>query len=791
MTSSVAGSDGSANLDGLHPRSGRGFDSDSKQSIPVPWVVGIFFIALLVRFLHLVYLSDSPFFQFLLGDSETYHRWAQRIVAGNGFGGEIFYQAPLYPYFLAGVYATLGETPWAVRGLQAVLGAGSCALISVAGAGWAGRAAGLCAGLILALYAPAIFFDGIVQKSSLDLFILSGLLALLGTRGHPPRPGLWWAMGLTTGVLALVRENALLLAAVLVVWPLLESGGNRRRGVLVSLAFAAGVASALLPVAARNYVVGGGFHLTTSQLGTNLFIGNNPQATGSYIPLRPGRGSALYEREDAITLAREATGRELTPGEVSQYWTRRAVGWALANPGRWWDLTLRKTVLLLDAVESVDTEDQYTVADTSPPLRIAGAVVHFGTLLPLAVLGTFATWHRRRELALLYVMLLAYAASVVAFYVVARYRFPLVPFLAILAGAGIAGAPKFARRGPRIALVSCVITVTATALISNRTRSSPTLMRAVTHYNLGNAYGAAKAPEEAIAQYSLALTLHPDFRDARHNLANLQTVLGNHEVAKRLYRKNLAIHPADAAAHNNLGSLLHREGHREEALSHYRRAAISDPLYATPHYNMGVEAQERRDPLEASRHFARALQIDPTLQSARRSLALTLYRSGNFSAALPHLITAIQAETPDSELLLITSWILSTHPSPSVRDAEKALEYARRAQPSDRAATARALDVLAAAYAEAGDFSRATQYALQALKAAQHPKGKRAQALQSRLDEYRRKRPHREPEKRAFSPDRVEGHLPANGLEPDDHEPGQGRKPSGSTGEGNRWGNQE
>jgi hypothetical protein len=80
----------------------------------------------------------------------------------------------------------------------------------------------------------------------------------------------------------------------------------------------AGLAVVLLPVALRNYAVGGGFHLTTSQLGTNLFIGNNPAADGSYVSLRPGRGSPEYERADATALAVQATGRSLTAGEVSR-----------------------------------------------------------------------------------------------------------------------------------------------------------------------------------------------------------------------------------------------------------------------------------------------------------------------------------------------------------------------------------------------------------------------------------------------------------------------------------------
>jgi hypothetical protein len=71
----------------------------------------------------------------------------------------------------------------------------------------------------------------------------------------------------------------------------------------LAAAFVLGLAIVLLPVAIRNYAVGGGFYLTTSQFGPNFFIGNNPNADGTYASLRFGRGAPEYERQDATELA--------------------------------------------------------------------------------------------------------------------------------------------------------------------------------------------------------------------------------------------------------------------------------------------------------------------------------------------------------------------------------------------------------------------------------------------------------------------------------------------------------
>src|SRR5262249_41588941 len=281
------------------------------------------------------------------------------------------------------------------------------------------RHAGIAAGLLLAFYAPAIFFDALIQKSVLDVFFLCAGLSLIGeialrrdvqqdgarddarrrARGTrsaapvavPPAPGdrrLWFALGLAMGALALTRENALVFIAIIGAWALTIAGGRLKRG----MAFATGLAVLLVPVAARNAYVGGGFYITTSQAGPNFYIGNNPRADGTYQSLRFGRGAPEYERQDATELAERAVGRQLSPGEVSGYWFDRAMDFIASEPGAWLKLMARKAVLVWNATEMVDTESQEAHAEYSLPLTVLGRVGHFGVLVPLAVAGVFVTW---------------------------------------------------------------------------------------------------------------------------------------------------------------------------------------------------------------------------------------------------------------------------------------------------------------------------------------------------------------------------------------------------------------
>ena len=94
-----------------------------------PLLLAVTLLALVVRLIYIKQISYAPFFDLRLGDADAYHQWAMRIAGGDWLGRSIgvFYQAPLYPYFLAVVYTVFGDGAGIVRFIQAVIGAGSCA----------------------------------------------------------------------------------------------------------------------------------------------------------------------------------------------------------------------------------------------------------------------------------------------------------------------------------------------------------------------------------------------------------------------------------------------------------------------------------------------------------------------------------------------------------------------------------------------------------------------------------------------------------------------------------------
>lgn len=543
-------------------------------------VVGV---AALVRWAHLAAIAAVPFANQPVGDARGYLEWARRLAGGDWLGGECFYQAPLYPYLSGVVLRFFGDSLSAILVAQMIGGSLACAAVALAAGRLFDRRVGLVAGLMLALYAPAIFYDGIIQKTSLTGLLVAAVFLFAVELQHRPRAWIALALGVAASLLSLTRENALLWLALLPVWMVIELRRRRPRERIMPLVmYALGAALILVPVAARNLSLCGSFSLTTFQSGPNFYIGNGSEADGLYRPLVRGHETPEFERTDATRLAEQATGRPLSPKEVSSYWWSRAFGEIGEAPLRWLGLLGRKALIVLNQYEVPDVEGAHVYAEYSLVLALTSLAWHFGLLAPLATLGISLTWSDRRRLWLLYVLPLTMAAAVAVFFVLGRYRFPLVAPLVIFAAVGVVEAWRCWRRRLGARLVKpLVATLVATAIVNwplldeerldslgwmnlgvaaaqqqNLSAAESFLQRAVegnphsaeAHANLGHVLTMLARDGEAVGRYERALEISPELADVHFFAAQAYERLGDTEAAAGHYRGALRINPADVEA---------------------------------------------------------------------------------------------------------------------------------------------------------------------------------------------------------------------------------------------------
>lgn len=231
-----------------------------------------------------------------------------------------------------------------------------------------------------------------------------------------------------------------------------------------------------------------------------------------------------------------------------------------------------------------------------------------------------------------------------------------------------------------------------------------------------------------------------------YDLAYELTEKGRVEEAIAAWLKALELEPKDGKALNNLGGLLMRQGRFDEAELTLRQAIAADPDTSSAHDNLALIVFRKGDAAEAIRLWQRAIDLDPLSIEAHSNLAGALLMSGRHAEAVSYLQVAVKIDGTRSQVLSNLAWVLATCPDDSVRRGGEAVDLAKRAVELTKSADPIALDVLGAAYAEAGRFTEAiasVQKAIELVK--DHPDQQFLADLASRLKLYRTGKPFREP----------------------------------------------
>ena len=263
--------------------------------------------------------------------------------------------------------------------------------------------------------------------------------------------------------------------------------------------------------------------------------------------------------------------------------------------------------------------------------------------------------------------------------------------------------------------------------------------------DLGIALLGTGAREEALAEFRKAVQLKPDFIQARNNLGAALVQLGRPEEAAAELRAILERDPTFVEARINLGEALLETGKLDEAVAHFEKVLAVNPGSARVRDYLGQALARQGKPDAASAQWLAAIQADPKDNAARLYLGRALYSQGKTAEALARWREGLAANPQDVAILGQLAWVLSTGPDAGLRNGAEALSLAQRAVGVTRGADPAVLDILAAAYAEAGDFRKAAETGRRALDlAAKQNQAAMAQVFQERIALYEAGKPFRE-----------------------------------------------
>ncbi len=568
-----------------------------------------------LRLWHWESTSHYPWFDFLGLDAKYYDDWAVRTLREGLQAKDPYFMGPLYPHVLAALYAVFGHSLDAVRMMQVIVSAATLVPVHLLARRYGGARLACLASGMLAVYGPVIAYVTSIIYPTLNIFMTATALLLLHEAARRASWRVALAAGAVVGLDALGRGNVLLFAPPALLWlagawgrPLAFARPGLRTLVVAGVSFGGGILAGIAPATIHNWRTGDPALITTNG-GLNFYIGNGPMASGGhetpvlYVKRPDGTTERivadLQKDVECRTEAERAVGHPLTYTGVSSFFLHETLRYAREEPGAFLARMVMKTVHFWSAYEVPQIEHFHYFRRYSAPLRLP--VLTFGLVGALSIVGMVLAWPRRREWALPYVFVASYSFATILFFVLDRYRIPIVPGLLPFAALAALAAWD-AVRGRRLVHAAAVAGGTAVTML---------LMHA-------NVYGVDE--DAGVAQVIYRQGIVADSQ-------------GRIEDAVAHYREALALDPDYDKCHMNLGIDLARLGQMDGALEHLARAEALNPEYYRAPFNRGLVLEQVGRFPEALEAYRRAVALEPRYLLARAAVAELLLAEGRRAEA--------------------------------------------------------------------------------------------------------------------------------------------------------------
>jgi hypothetical protein len=372
------------------------------------------FIAFVIRAAGIFMVSHT-----ISSDEKDYLQLAHSIRMEQSYssdGSPTAYRPPGYPAFIAVLMSIIPSATFVLI-VQALLETLLCLLLYRTGTAAGGAAVGFTAMCIWAFFPSSILMPGLMMSETVLTVILFGALSAMLMM--PKRMVL---TGLLVGAGVLIKPQMAVPAAALTVW--LAFRGEWKRSML----FAGTVLVLITPWLVRNAAVFGEPLLTTNG-GVNFWIGNNPEANGSY---------RIPSNDPLDTIAGE-TAR-------SDAGYRLGLEFIAAHPADALVLTGKKFAylfssqhyLVLMLQNSIMEGTSYRTAVRELPLRTLIMMnLPFVSIVLFACAGYFFIGKGDRSVrTMLAVLVVVWTGVHLVYFGAARFLYPLLPVLTLFAAAG-------------------------------------------------------------------------------------------------------------------------------------------------------------------------------------------------------------------------------------------------------------------------------------------------------------------------------------------------------------------
>lgn len=386
---------------------------------------------------------------------------------------EGFMRPPAYSVFLAAAFLLSGNWLMAPLILQAILGVLNALLAWRLARRIAGPAPALITAAFMLFYWVLLVYEGVCHAQTLMIFLALVLTNTLEYWSRHPSLTRAALAGCTITLNMLAAPATALFAPAAALWMALwlhRQTGSWKISLPHTIRHVTltAVCSALLvaPVTLSNWRTEGSFSLVSTGSGVMLLIGNHEGADGYYRdPLKQFGFEDTGDHDENCRLFEKVTGIRVTPKTMGSVSAQFAWKWIRGHPGQFLRLTLKRALIYWQPKEVSHNVQEYCLKQMSSLLRWlpGGFSEILGGLGAAAVMALFSircaapAVRLRWMLPFLYTLLFYLPFTV--FYYAGHYRVPILPFLAMMAAAGLWSALIGLRARPAVAstALACVL----------------------------------------------------------------------------------------------------------------------------------------------------------------------------------------------------------------------------------------------------------------------------------------------------------------------------------------------
>lgn len=221
----------------------------------------------------------------------------------------------------------------------------------------------------------------------------------------------------------------------------------------------------------------------------------------------------------------------------------------------------------------------------------------------------------------------------------------------------------------------------------------------------------------AATYFRKGLEVAPESASLHQRLGTALFLSGDTAAGQREFETAIRIDPAFARAHYSLGVLMASMGRYQPAVEQLSAAVTSDPGYVEAMLALADLLRQGGRPAESLPHYARLITIAPGIGEARLGQALAFVSMRRYREARDQLTEALKVHPNQPSLGEALARVLAAAPDGQVRDGRRAVSLMQELV--NRQASAEAIEAMAMAYAESGEFQQAVAWQSKAIAAAE------------------------------------------------------------------------